>query len=117
MGNLSSNPHSLLLLYDFSQTCAQHICFVCCTAYYLQHAGSLVVACKLLVAACGIQFPDQGSNLGPLHWEHRVLATGPSGKSLVLSFLRVVVVVLEQSIVGEILDAYKLELQRIPGEP
>ena len=24
----------------------------------------------LIVAACGIQFPDQGSNLGPLHWEH-----------------------------------------------
>jgi len=22
-----------------------------------------------IVAACGIQFPDQGLNLGPLHWE------------------------------------------------
>ena len=33
--------------------------------------------------ACGIQFPDQGSNLGPLHWEHGVLATGPLRKSLV----------------------------------
>ena len=22
-----------------------------------------------LAAACGISFPDQGSNLGPLHWE------------------------------------------------
>ena len=75
------------------------------------------MARKLLVAACGIQFPDLGSNLGPLHWEHRVLATGPSGKSLVLSFLRRGGVVLEQSIVGEILDAYKLELQRITGEP
>ena len=30
--------------------------------------------------ACGIYFPDQGSNLGPLHWEHGVLATGPPGK-------------------------------------
>ena len=36
-----------------------------------------------LVAACGIQFPAQGSNTGPLHWECRVLATGPPGKSLV----------------------------------
>ena len=27
--------------------------------------------------ACGILFPDQGSNLGSLHWEHRVLASGP----------------------------------------
>ena len=28
----------------------------------LQHVESLVAACKLLVEACGIQFPDQGSN-------------------------------------------------------
>ena len=28
----------------------------------LPHAGSLV-------AACGIQFPEQGSNLGLSHWE------------------------------------------------
>ena len=39
-----------------------------------------------LVSACGIWLPDQGSNLGPLHWEHRVLATGPSGKSLPSTF-------------------------------
>ena len=38
--------------------------------------GLLVVACsilscgcKLLVVACGIQFPGQGSNPDPLHWE------------------------------------------------
>ena len=44
----------------------------------------LVTACRifswgiqLLSAECGIQFPDQGSNPGPLHWEHKVLATGP----------------------------------------
>ena len=48
----------------------------------LRHAGSLVVACERLVAACGIQFPDQGLNLGPLQWELRVLATGPGVKSL-----------------------------------
>ena len=29
--------------------------------------------------ACGIKFPDQGLNLGPLHWEHGV--PGPPGKS------------------------------------
>ena len=34
--------------------------------------------------ACGIEFPDQGLNLGPLHWELRVLTTGPPGKSLQL---------------------------------
>ena len=35
-----------------------------------------VAACKLLVAAYGIQFPDQGLNWGPLHWESGVLVTG-----------------------------------------
>ena len=34
------------------------------------------------IVACRIQFPDQGSNPGPLNWECRVLATGPPGKSL-----------------------------------
>ena len=35
--------------------------------------------------ACGIQFPNQGSNPAPLHWERRVLTTAPPGKSLILS--------------------------------
>ena len=39
------------------------------------------VACKLWFVACEILFPDQESNWGPLHWEHRVLSTGPPGKS------------------------------------
>ena len=30
--------------------------------------------------ARGIYFPDQGSNVGPLPWEHGVLATWPPGK-------------------------------------
>ena len=34
------------------------------------------------LVACGIQFPKQRSNLGPLHWEHGVLASGLPGKSL-----------------------------------
>ena len=38
--------------------------------------------------ACGIKFPDQGSNPGPLHWEHAVLATGPPGKSQGFAFLK-----------------------------
>ena len=41
-----------------------------------------VAACKHLVTACGVKFPDQGWNLGPLLWESGVLATGPPGKSL-----------------------------------
>ena len=34
-----------------------------------------------LVEVCGIKFPNQGSNLGPLQWESGVLATGPPEKS------------------------------------
>ena len=32
----------------------------------LLHARSLVAACELLAVACGIQFSDEGLNLGPL---------------------------------------------------
>ena len=32
---------------------------------------------------------DQGLNLAPLHWECRVLATGPPGKSLPVQILLV----------------------------
>ena len=38
----------------------------------------LVAADKLLVGACGIQFP--GIKLWPLHWELGVLDPGPPGK-------------------------------------
>ena len=41
----------------------------------------LAVALKLLAAAHGVLFPDQGSDPGPLHWACRVLATEPPGKS------------------------------------
>ena len=47
----------------------------------LWHTGS-----SILVAACGVSFPDQESNPGPLHWERGVLATGPPGKSHQLLF-------------------------------
>ena len=43
--------------------------------------GIFVVVRRQLVAECRIQFPDQGSNPGPLHWEHGVLTTGPPGKA------------------------------------
>ena len=41
---------------------------------------------RLLVAACGILFPDQGLNPGPLHWKCNVLTTEPSGKTLGFAF-------------------------------
>ena len=34
-----------------------------------------------LSSSMWLYFPDQGSNLGPLHQELRLLATGPPGKS------------------------------------
>lgn len=40
---------------------------------------SLVVACKVLLVACGIH--SQGWNPGLLHWKHGVPAAGPLGKS------------------------------------
>ena len=47
----------------------------------LWHAGHLVAAGEILIAACGIWFPDQGSHPCSLDWDLRVLATGPAGKS------------------------------------
>ena len=44
-------------------------------------APQLWCANSQLQYACGIQFPDQGSNLVTQHWEHGVLATRPPGKS------------------------------------
>ena len=44
-----------------------------CGISSLWHIGSLV-------AACGIQVPEQWSDPGPLHWEYRVLAAGPPWK-------------------------------------
>ena len=35
----------------------------------------------LWLRLCGIQFPDQGSNLGRQHWECGVSITGPPGES------------------------------------
>ena len=35
----------------------------------------------------GSLFPDQGSNLGSLHWKCRILPTGPPGKSEVYIFI------------------------------
>ena len=41
----------------------------------------------VLVVACGISFPDQGSNLGPMDCKRSVLATSPPGTSQKMVFL------------------------------
>ena len=39
----------------------------------------LIWLCRVLVAACGIQCPDQGWNPGPVHWEFGVFALDHQG--------------------------------------
>ena len=39
---------------------------------------------QVLAVAWEVEFPAQGSNPGPLHWEHAVLTSGPPGNSLLL---------------------------------
>ena len=48
----------------------------------LQHEGPLI-------ATCGIYFPNQGLNPGPLYWEYGVLVTGLPRKSLCIHYLSV----------------------------
>ena len=49
-----------------------HLVFIACT-------GSSIFCCDMRTFSCNTWdlVPDQGSNLGPLHWDHRVLASGP----------------------------------------
>ena len=63
-----------IFIYLFLNTYLPFCYLFGCTGSQL-HIGSSVVACELFVMACGIQFPQQGLNLGPLHWECVVLAT------------------------------------------
>ena len=55
----------------------KNIYFVWLCQFIVVHVGS-----SIFVVACGIEFPDQGLNPGPLHGEQRVLATGLPGKFL-----------------------------------
>ena len=52
-----------------------------CTQAYLQHTGSPDAACELLTVPCGTQSLTRDRTRAPQHWKHRVLATGPPGKS------------------------------------
>ena len=49
---------------------------------FLQRLGSGLIFSYFLTTHChaGSYFPDQGSDLKPLHWKCRVLSTGPPGK-------------------------------------
>ena len=61
-----------------------------CLSFFFCHLWVLkknLFGCmESLVVACGIQFPDQGSNPSTLHWECGILATGPPGSPCLLWF-------------------------------
>ena len=58
------------------------ICFFkICIFFLFIYLTELGFSFNMKLIKCGIQFPGQGSNPGPLNQEHRVLATGPPGKS------------------------------------
>ena len=67
-----------------------------CPGSYVGHRGSsvsgetgrtLVAVCEVLVVESAVQFPDQGSNPGSLHWKFGISAIGPPRKSLMWVFL------------------------------
>ena len=58
------------------------VCLSICAKPWLWHARYLLAAHRFLVVACGIYFPEQGLNLGSLHWELRVSPLDLQGNSL-----------------------------------
>ena len=72
--NHSCAPKSLIHSFFFSSPLLKEI--------YLAEPGLSCRTQDLSVVAGRVQFPDQGSNPGPLLWEHGVLATGPPWESL-----------------------------------
>ena len=77
----------------------------------LPHANSQ------LQHACRIQFPDQGLNPGPLHWEHGVLPTGPPGKSLFYYSLRLWVSLTFSAVYSVYFIDFHLDLYYIISSP
>ena len=63
------------LSFGTGDLCVASGTFTCSTWDFFFFGGTV----QSLVVACGIQFLDQGSNLGPLHWECRVSVTEPQG--------------------------------------
>ena len=59
-----------------------------CAGSQFWHVESLVAARELLLTTWGILFAGQELKLGSLHWELEILATGPSGNSHGVTFLK-----------------------------
>ena len=63
------------------------VCPSVCAKPWLWHARYLVAAHRFLVVACGIYFPEQGLNLGSLHWELRVSPLDLQGNPLLQVYI------------------------------
>ena len=64
------SPAAVSTVYSSHSTWASHCSgFFCCKAQALGCTGSVAAGCRLSCPkACGV-FPEQGSNLCPLHWK------------------------------------------------
>ena len=69
------DSNSNVSLQNTHCTPVKYVVLIVMLSFFLKLA-----ACEHLTEAYKIYFPSQGSNLGPLHWEHGVLATGPPEK-------------------------------------
>ena len=67
-----------LSCYAMEFDCILRTVSVCKRIFVFGHAGWHVTS----------KFPDQGLNLQPLHWKHRVLTTGPPERSFKEGFLK-----------------------------
>ena len=67
----------------------------CKCRQFLWHFTEILEGIPFLAVPCSLQdlkFPKQGSNPCPLQWKHRVLTTGPPGKSLWGIFILTIIV-------------------------
>ena len=72
------------------------------------HLDSLVTACGLLLAMCGIQFPDQVLNPGPPCTGSTVLATGPPVPVILNKLLEIYRVYADEITLGGLLGSFRL---------
>ena len=78
MNILFSNFLVIIVILQLAFSLSLFVFFLFFFFKYLFGCARSQLACEIfIVTTCRIQFPDQGSNLGPQCWEHRVLVTGP----------------------------------------
>ena len=82
MSEASPSPASSLTMVSFAILTPSQIQTLPIFIYLTALGLSYGIGDLLLAVACGISFPDQGSNLGDLNWELGFLATGPPWKFL-----------------------------------